>query len=57
MSDSGSSGLEQSGLLEAILSIASDLDLEGVLERIIGAACTLTDAQYGALGVLDPSAT
>jgi signal transduction histidine kinase len=57
VSDSGSSGLEQSGLLEAILSIASDLDLEGVLERIIGAACTLTDAQYGALGVLDPSAT
>jgi signal transduction histidine kinase len=48
-----SSGLEESGLLEAILSIASDLELEGVLRRIVSAACTLTDATYGALGVLD----
>ncbi len=57
VSDIGASGLEQSGLLEAILSIASDLDLDGVLERIVAAACTLTDATFGALGVLDPSGT
>jgi signal transduction histidine kinase len=48
-------GLDESGLLEAILSIASDLDLETVLRRIVVAACELTDARYGALGVLDPS--
>lgn len=45
---------DDAGLLDAILSIASDLDLEGVLRRIVAAACGLTDAQYGALGVLDP---
>jgi signal transduction histidine kinase len=50
-----SSGFEESGLLDAILSIASDLDLEAMLRRIVVAACTLTDARYGALGVLDPS--
>ncbi|MGO8874166.1 MAG: GAF domain-containing protein [Acidimicrobiales bacterium] len=53
MSDVISSGLDESGLLEAILSIASDLDLDGVLKRIVAAACKLTDAKYGALGVLD----
>ena len=42
-------------LLEAILSVASDLDLEGVLSRIVSAACQLTEARYGALGVLNPS--
>ena len=46
-------GMEESGLLEAILSIASDLELEGVLKRIVTAACELTDAKYGALGVLN----
>ncbi len=46
-------GPEESGLLEAVLSIASDLDLEGVLNRLVAAACELTDARYGALGVLD----
>jgi len=45
--------MEESGLLEAILSIASDLELEGVLKRIVTAACELTDAKYGALGVLN----
>lgn len=48
-------GLEESGLLDAILSIASDLDLEAMLRRIVVAACELTDARYGALGVLDES--
>ncbi len=40
-------------LLDAVLSFADDLDLASVLERIVVAACTLVDARYGALGVLD----
>ncbi|MGD0082128.1 MAG: GAF domain-containing protein [Acidimicrobiales bacterium] len=55
MSDVPAPGLAESGLLDAILSIASGVDLEGVLRRIVVAACELTDARYGALGVLDSS--
>ena len=33
-------------------AISSDLDLTSVLTRIVTAATELTDAQYGALGVL-----
>jgi len=44
---------DASRLLDAILSVASDLDLPGTLRRIIVAACHLTDARYGALGVVD----
>jgi signal transduction histidine kinase len=40
-------------LLDAVLSFADDLELTSVLERIVVAACTLVDARYGALGVLD----
>jgi signal transduction histidine kinase len=40
-------------LLDAMLSIASDLSLPTVLERIIESACKLVDARYGALGVVD----
>lgn len=43
------------GLLDAVLAIESDLELPGVLYRIAEAACTLTGARYGALGVLDSS--
>jgi signal transduction histidine kinase len=39
-------------LLDAVIAISSDLDLSSVLMRIITAATRLTDAQYGALGVL-----
>ena len=39
-------------LLDAVSAIASDLDLTSVLTRIVTAATRLTDAQYGALGVL-----
>ncbi|MCD0450167.1 GAF domain-containing sensor histidine kinase [Actinocorallia sp. API 0066] len=39
-------------LLEAVVSIGSDLDLETVLRRITEAAATLVDARYGALGVI-----
>ncbi|MFI6582990.1 GAF domain-containing protein [Embleya sp. NPDC050493] len=41
-----------SGLLEAVLSVGSDLDLETVLRRIVESAVTLVDAEYGALGVI-----
>ncbi|WP_207933288.1 GAF domain-containing sensor histidine kinase [Actinomadura sp. GC306] len=39
-------------LLEAVVSIGSDLELETVLRRITEAATTLVDARYGALGVI-----
>lgn len=40
-------------LLEAVLTVASNLELESVLERIVEAACDLVEARYGALGVID----
>ncbi|MFD1938549.1 MULTISPECIES: sensor histidine kinase [Nonomuraea] len=39
-------------LLEAVVSVGSDLDLETVLRRIVETATTLVDASYGALGVV-----
>jgi signal transduction histidine kinase len=39
-------------LLDAVVAISSDLDLHSVLERITAAACQITEAQYGALGVI-----
>jgi signal transduction histidine kinase len=39
-------------LLEAVVSIGSELDLATVLRRIVEAATTLVDARYGALGVI-----
>lgn len=44
-------------LLDAVLTVGSDLDLPAMLERIIQAAVDLVDARYGALGVLDESRT
>ncbi|SED74002.1 GAF domain-containing protein [Streptomyces sp. 2131.1] len=41
-------------LLEAVLSVGSDLELRATLQQIIDTATALTDARYGALGVLDP---
>lgn len=40
-------------LLDAVLTVGSDLDLAAMLERIVQAAVDLIDARYGALGVLD----
>lgn len=55
-----STGLDSTGLdstavalLNAFTSISSDLDTESVLRRIVSAACDLTGATRGALGVLD----
>src|SRR3712207_1416940 len=39
-------------LLDAFLSVATGLDLEATLRRIVEAAVDLVDARYGALGVL-----
>ena len=44
-------------LLDAVLTVGSDLDLATVLHRIIESAADLVDARYGALGVLDPTRT
>ncbi|MFG2406894.1 GAF domain-containing protein [Streptomyces brevispora] len=41
-------------LLEAVLSVGTDLELRSTLQQIIDAATALTEARYGALGVLDP---
>jgi len=40
-------------LLDAVVTMAADLTLDGVLARIVSIASSLVDAQYAALGVLD----
>ncbi|MEY2476865.1 MAG: hypothetical protein QOG87_2180 [Actinomycetota bacterium] len=40
-------------LLDAVLSVGTDLSLPDVLRRIVEAGLALVDARYGALGVLD----
>lgn len=42
-------------LLGAVIDVESDLELEPTLRRVVTAACALTGARYGALGVLDVS--
>ena len=42
------------GLLDAVVAVASGLELSSTLRRIVAAAVTLVDAQYGALGVIAP---
>jgi hypothetical protein len=44
-------------LLRVIVGLASDLDMDGTLHRIVNAAMELTGAGYGALGVLGPDGT
>jgi signal transduction histidine kinase len=44
-------------LLDAVVTIGSDLDLPAMLRRIISSAVGLVDATYGALGVLDDTGT
>ena len=44
-------------LVETGIAINSELSLDGVLERIVEAAARVTDAQYAALGVIDPAGT
>ena len=42
-------------LLQAVVSIGSHLDLPTVLRNIVDTAAELADAQYAALGVIDPT--
>jgi signal transduction histidine kinase len=42
-------------LIDAGVAIASGLDLDEILEKVVRASCELTGARYGALGVLDGS--
>lgn len=44
-------------LLDAVLTVSSDLDLPAVLQRLVEAAAELADARYAALGVLDDERT
>lgn len=44
-------------LLDAVVSVGSDLDLRATLERIVTSACQLAGARYGALGVIGPDRT
>jgi len=44
-------------LLDAVITVGSNLDLESVLRHIVESAVALVDARYGALGVLDESGT
>jgi signal transduction histidine kinase len=50
-------GPRRNRLLDAILTIGSDLDLPAMLRRIVESATELVDATYGALGVLDTTRT
>lgn len=40
-------------VLDAVMTVTSDLDLDAVLRHIVGGAMDLTEARYGALGVLE----
>ncbi|MGE3619903.1 MAG: GAF domain-containing protein [Acidimicrobiia bacterium] len=51
----GPRGLRQ--LLDAVVTIGSDLDLPAMLRRIVERAVDLSGATYGALGVLDDTRT
>ncbi|HEY5251810.1 MAG TPA: GAF domain-containing sensor histidine kinase [Acidimicrobiales bacterium] len=44
-------------LLDAVLMIESEIELPAVLRHIVEVACTLVDAGYGALGVIDETGT
>jgi signal transduction histidine kinase len=44
------------GLLRAVVSIGSQLDVAAVLREIVTTAATVANAEYAALGVLDPTA-
>ncbi|MFE3190511.1 GAF domain-containing protein [Nocardia sp. NPDC059240] len=41
-------------LVEAVYTVVSDLDVDLVLRQLVAAAVRLVDAEYGALGLLEP---
>ncbi len=56
----GSSAASESipqALSDAVVGLGSDLDLRGVLHRIVQAACALSSARYGALTILGSDRT
>ncbi|HEX3567226.1 MAG TPA: GAF domain-containing protein [Acidimicrobiales bacterium] len=44
-------------LMDAVLMIEADLELEVLLRHLVEEACSLVDARYGALGVLNEART
>src|SRR3989304_8941814 len=42
-------------LVDAGISLSSELSLDALLQRIVETAAQLTDAQYAALAVVDPA--
>ncbi len=57
MAESGVQPKDLQHLLEAIITVGSELSLPVVLRRIVETATELVDARYGALGVLDETGT
>jgi signal transduction histidine kinase len=57
MSDATNVDRSARAMLSVAQSVVSDMDVERVLERVLGAAQELTGAQYAAVGVLDESRT
>ncbi|MEU3404194.1 GAF domain-containing protein [Streptomyces sp. NPDC006670] len=41
-------------LLDAVLSVGSELELQATLQHVVDSATDLCEARYGALGVVDP---
>lgn len=48
---------EMHRLLDAVVGVGLGLDLQSILRRVVEAAVDLSDATYGALGVLDATGT
>jgi nitrate/nitrite-specific signal transduction histidine kinase len=48
---------EMRRLLDAVVDVGAGLDLPSILRRVVEAATDLAGAEYGALGVLDPTGT
>jgi signal transduction histidine kinase len=51
------SAAELRKLVDAVVTVGSDLDLSAMLHRLVVVATELVGAKYGALGVLDPTRT
>jgi signal transduction histidine kinase len=48
---------EMRRLLDAVVDVGAGLDLPAILRQVVEAATDLVGAEYGALGVLDPTGT
>jgi signal transduction histidine kinase len=44
-------------LMTAVLMVSADIELAELLKHFVGEACSLVEARYGALGVLNPART